>query len=67
MLFDILSITDHDLLIQLNTKMDMIYTLISNHLEHHQKYTLVLLAAFTAVALPLAIKLFKSPGIKGEK
>jgi hypothetical protein len=38
--------TDHDLLIQLNDKVDMIGLLLTNHLHHHFIYTVTLFGAF---------------------
>jgi len=40
--------TDHDLLIELCQKVDLIYVLLTNHLEHHFWYNMTLLGGFIA-------------------
>lgn len=41
--------TDHDLLIRLNEKMDEINALLTNHLHHHFLYTMAMFAAFLSL------------------
>ena len=41
--------TDHDLLVRMSTKVDLIYTLLSNHLEHHFWYNITMLAALLSL------------------
>lgn len=39
---------DRDILIRLDQQMEMIHSLLTNHLEHHALYTMTLLGAFIA-------------------
>ena len=41
--------SDHDLLVRMSTKVDLIYVLLSNHLEHHFWYNITLLGALLAL------------------
>jgi len=49
--------TDRDILIETQTKVEMIYTLLSNHLEHHFIYSISAIG-FAGTALLFAVKLF---------
>jgi hypothetical protein len=54
---NLLAKSDHDILIEVSTKMDMVYLVLTNHLEHHFIYT-VSAVGFAGTTLLLAIKLF---------
>lgn len=48
--------TDHDLLIQLCEKVDLIYEMLTNHLEHHQALNIMAWGiAFTAIIALVAV------------
>lgn len=52
--------TDHDLLVELSTKMDLLYTLFTNHLEHHFAYNITLLGAFLSLTVAVIMYLWKT-------
>lgn len=52
--------TDHDLLVELSTKMDLLYTLFTNHLEHHFAYNVTLLGAFLSLSVAALMYLWKT-------
>lgn len=61
--------TDHDMLVQLCEKVDLIYVLLTNHLEHHARYTLALLIALIGVFSSFGLQWLrnKSPAKKAQK
>jgi len=65
-MFNILSLieTDHDLLIQIITKIDMFQTMMTNHLHHHTIYTLALFTAFLSLCGGIILILFRQYGAK---
>jgi len=56
--------TDHDLLIELSTKMDLMHTLLTNHLEHHFAYNMALLGALLSLAAGVILYNLKSRKLK---
>jgi len=68
--------TDHELLIELSTKMDLLYTMFANHLEHHFAYNITLLGGFLSLSIAAAMYLWKTrrsqrtktePKVEGEQ
>lgn len=52
--------TDHDMLIQLCEKVDLIYVLLTNHLEHHARYTMALLVALIGTTTAIGLQFWRS-------
>ena len=52
--------SDHDLLVRMSTKVDLIYTLLSNHLEHHFWYNITLLGALTTLTTGAVMYVMKT-------
>lgn len=58
--------SDHDLLITLNAKVDVIVKMLDNHLHHHFLYNIALFTALLAVIFPLGIRILKKVFIKNK-
>jgi len=50
---------DRDILIRLDQQMDMIYALLTNHLEHHFWYNMTLLGGFIATVTAVGLYLLQ--------
>lgn len=55
---------DHDLLVELSTKMDLLYALFTNHLEHHFVYNMTLLGAFLSLIAAALMYLWKTRKVR---
>ncbi|MHA1169807.1 MAG: hypothetical protein ACTSPI_17560 [Candidatus Heimdallarchaeaceae archaeon] len=51
--------TDHDLLVRVSEKVDLIYTLLANHLEHHFVYNITLLSGFIATVTAVVLYMIR--------
>lgn len=52
--------SDHDLLVELTTKVDLIHTLLTNHLEHHFVYSMAFLGALLSTGTALLLYIVKT-------
>ena len=59
--------SDHDLLVELSTKMELIHMLLINHLEHHFVYNITLLGALLSLAAAGLIYVLKSRKLRYVK
>lgn len=56
--------SDRDLLIELSTKVELIHTLLTNHLEHHFAYNMALLGALLSLVVGVILYAAKSGKVK---
>lgn len=54
--------TDHEILIRLSERVELIYQLLTNHLEHHFWFNITLLAAVIGLSAALITILLKRKG-----
>ena len=59
--------TDHDLLIRLNTQMDQLQLLLTNHVHHHLVYTVALMGAAISTATAFVLYWLKTRAKTSEK
>lgn len=59
--------TDHDMLIRLCEKVDLMNLNLTNHLEHHARYTLALIVAFISTVTAFSLQLWRNRSDKSPK